>query len=81
MAITRESLIHYLETKQGIDPSQIESNDTELFSSGLLDSFSMVDLILFIETEGKLKMNTSDVNLDNLDTLGRILAYAATQAG
>ena len=81
MALSRESLIKYLETKQGVDPAQIESDDTELFSSGILDSFSMVDLILFLETEGKFRMNAGDVNLDNLDTLGRILAYAADQAG
>ncbi len=48
---TDEHIITYLEEKQGIDPAQITSDDTELFSSGLLDSFSMVDLIMFIETE------------------------------
>ena len=81
MALTRESLIDYLHTKQGIDPSQIESDDTELFSSGLLDSFSMVDLIMFIETEGGFKLNPTDVNLENLDSVGRILAFAQEQAG
>lgn len=80
MALTREGLIDYLQLKQGVDPSQIESDDTELFSSGLLDSFSMVDLILFIETEGRFKMNPTEVNLDNLDTVGRILAFAAAKA-
>ena len=81
MALTRENIIGYLQDKQGIDPSQISSDDTELFSSGLLDSFSMVDLIMFIETEGGFKMNPGDVNLDNLDSVGKILAFAQAQAG
>ena len=80
MAITREGILGYLQLKQGLDPSLIESDDTELFSSGLLDSFSMVDLILFIETEGGFKMNPSEVNLDNLDSVGRIVAFAAAKA-
>ena len=79
MNLTRESLIDYLHAKQGIDPSQIESDDIELFSSGLLDSFSMVDLIMFIETEGDFKFSPTDVNLDNLDSVGRILAFAQAQ--
>ena len=79
MALTRDALIDYLQNKQGIDPSSIESDDAELFSSGLIDSFSMVDLIQFIETEGGFKMNPSDVNLDNLDSITRILTFAESQ--
>jgi acyl carrier protein len=81
MALTRESILGYLENKQGVDISQVESDDTPLFSAGLLDSFSMVDLILFLETEGGFKMQATDVNLDNLDTIGRMLAYAKANAG
>ena len=79
MALTRENILGYLEQKQGVDVSQVESDDTPLFSAGLLDSFSMVDLILFLETEGGFKMQATDVNLDNLDTIGRMLAYAKSQ--
>jgi acyl carrier protein len=80
MALTRESILGYLEQKQGIDPAQIENDDTLLFSAGLLDSFSMVDLILFLETEGGFKMQPTDVNLDNLDSIGRMLAFASARA-
>jgi len=79
MALTRDALLDYLQNKQGIDPAVIESDDTELFSSGLIDSFSMVDLIQFIETEGGFKMNPSDVNLDNLDSIAKIIAFAESQ--
>ncbi|MEX2215018.1 MAG: acyl carrier protein [Phycisphaeraceae bacterium] len=80
MALTRDALVDYLQNKQGIDPDTIESDDAELFSSGLIDSFSMVDLIQFIEDEGGFKMSPSDVNLDNLDSIAKILAFAESQA-
>ena len=43
--------------------------------AGLVDSFAMVDLVGFIETRCCAKMKPSDVNLDNLDSIGRILNY------
>ena len=72
--MTREALMTYLNDKMGVDTSSI-ADDTPLFSSNLLDSFSMVDLIMFVEKEGGVKLNPTDVNLDNLDSVGRILAF------
>ena len=48
MALERENLRRYLHEKQGLEPEDFE-DDTLLFSSGLIDSFSMVDLIIFTE--------------------------------
>ena len=75
MSMTRENLLQYLEERMGLDPSVL-GNDTPLFTGGLLDSFSMVDVILFIESETESRMKATDVRLDNLDSIGRILAYA-----
>lgn len=75
MALTRQSLTRYLVEKQGVDAHAL-AEEPLLFTSGLLDSFTMVDLILFIEEEGGFKMRAAEVNLDNLDSITRILAYA-----
>ena len=48
MTLTQDALLEYLEQKHGV-PSASVNGDTALFSDGYLDSFSMVDLILFIE--------------------------------
>jgi acyl carrier protein len=56
----------------GVDVSGVDES-TPLFSANLLDSFSMVDLIMFIEKQGGIKMDVWDVTLDNLDSIGRIL--------
>lgn len=65
----------FLEDDLGADLSEIE-NDTPLFSGGIIDSFALVNLMMFLETEGGFRINPADVNLDNLDTIDRIVAFA-----
>jgi acyl carrier protein len=69
-----ESLKTYLGDRMGLDTTTL-AEETPLFSSSLLDSFSMVDLIMFIEKESGLRLNPTDVSLDNLDSIGRILKF------
>jgi acyl carrier protein len=80
MAISSDSLRTYLRDRMGLDVDSV-SDDTPLFSSSLLDSFSMVDLIMFIENEGGFRMSPTDVNLDNLDSIDRILKFVEVRAG
>lgn len=72
MALTREALLSYLEEKMGLDTAGVD-DATPLFSSSLLDSFSMVDLIMFIEQQGGTRLDAWDITLDNLDSIGNIL--------
>ena len=50
--------------------------DTPLFSSGLLDSVSMVNLLAFFEQASGLVVRAEDVTLENFDTPDRILRFA-----
>jgi len=74
MAFNRETLLEYLDNEMGLEISGMDDK-TPLFSSALLDSFSMVELISFIEKESNIKMSPTDVNLDNLDSIERILGF------
>lgn len=82
MSLTRENLLDYLRDRVGIDPSSID-DDTPLYSSGLADSFSMVDLVMFLEGAVGSTLDPVDITLDNLDSVSRILKFAETrmQAG
>ncbi len=80
MALTRDGLISYLEEKARVDLSSVD-DETELFSSGMVDSFAMVDLLVFLEKHTGTKMGPEDITLENLDSVGRILAFAQTQTG
>ncbi len=77
MPLTRENLLAYLHDEHDIDPADLHDDDTPLFSSGLLDSFSMVELVAFIERESATKLRATQVTLNNLDTVSRILGFTA----
>ncbi|MDM8559133.1 acyl carrier protein [Candidatus Parabeggiatoa sp. HSG14] len=74
MPLTYEKLLNYLDTEMGLDISEID-DETLLFSTALLDSFSLVELITFIEKEANIKISPTEVNLDNLDSVSRILNF------
>jgi acyl carrier protein len=48
--------------------------DEAIFSSGLLDSFSVTQLICFLEDQFGIRIAISDVTLQDFDTIGKILA-------
>lgn len=74
MALERESLRSYLQDRMGLALDDVH-DDTPLFSAGLLDSFSMVDLIMFIEQQTETRIQPADVTLDNFDSIGQILSF------
>ena len=74
MALTFESLTGYMNSRFGLDTADFDES-TPLFSSNLLDSFTMVDLIAFVESQAGIRMDVWDVTLDNLDSIGQILNY------
>lgn len=74
MAISEEGLIGFLSDDLAIETSDIAS-DTLLFSTGIIDSFALVTLMTFIETEGRVRISPADVNLANFDSISRILKY------
>ena len=58
-----------------IDPSPEES----LFESGLLDSFSLTDLVGELERQFGIKIPDSDLTPRKFDTVSRIEAYVAAK--
>ena len=57
-----------------IDPSPEES----LFESGLLDSFTLTDLVSALEDEFAIRIPDSDLSPRKFDTVARIEAYLAS---
>jgi acyl carrier protein len=72
-------LLEILRDRLFLDVSCI-GQDTPLFSSGLIDSFSLATLIVELETRGGFRIEPLDINLDNLDSIGRILKFLASRA-
>lgn len=73
--LNEEAIFEFLETELGIDVGSLDT-DTLLFSSGAVDSFALVNLMMFLEREGGFRISPADVTLDNLDSVNRMLAFA-----
>lgn len=80
MPLTRERLAQFLHEEMGVAATDL-GEDTLLFSSGVLDSFSMVEMLMFIEREAGLRLDPMEVSLDNLDSIGRVMAFLARASG
>jgi acyl carrier protein len=59
-----------------VDPSPEES----LFESGMLDSFSLTDLVAAIESEFSIRIPDSDLTPRKFDSVNRIQAYIQSRS-
>jgi acyl carrier protein len=75
MAIDRQILTAFLKTRFGL---AVESLDDEeaLFSSGLLDSFNVTEVVSFVEEQTGCMVEADDLSFENLDSVGRIVRFA-----
>ena len=69
-----ESLTQYLTTQILKDPARTLLPDEPLISSGLVDSFSLVDLALFVE-------DTFGVHIDDTELASRVFDTVTELAG
>lgn len=76
MSLTFEKLKAYITNELGVQNQDL-APETLLFSTGLVDSFALVSLMMFTENEAGILIAPTDVNLDNLDSIDRILNYVA----
>ncbi len=74
MAITQDQILSYLSSNFNVDVQNI-GPATSLFSTGILDSFNMVDLVSYIEDTAGVKFGALDLNLNNLDTIAGIVRF------
>lgn len=62
----------YLQSEILKQPNRIIEPDEPLLSSGLIDSFSLVDVALFIEDTFNVRIDDTDLNADTFDTLQQL---------
>lgn len=78
MTLTAEKLFTYLREQAKLGEITAES---PLFTSSLLDSVSLVDLIVFVEGELDARIEPDEVLIENFDSVTQILKFAATKGG
>jgi acyl carrier protein len=72
-----EKIRALLETTFGLQSGEL-GDDTALFSSGLLDSFHLVEMISVLEKASGRKIKPGEINLENLDTPGSIAGFLSS---
>jgi acyl carrier protein len=55
--------------------------DEALITSGLVDSFHLVDLALFVEDSFGVRIDDSELNSDTFDTLAQLTEIIETRQG
>ena len=75
MSISSTLLKKFIVKKFFIEDNSDFQNSTALFSSGLLDSFNLIDLVSFIETEADIRIGPFDMSLENLDSIDKIVEF------
>lgn len=77
--MTVQTIFNFLSSQFAIDPGAL-TDTTGLFSEGFLDSFSIVDLIQFLESSGNIQIDATEVTLDNLDSAARIATFVESKS-
>ncbi len=62
-------------------PKRVIKPNEALLSSGLIDSFHLVDLGLFIEKTFDVRIDDADLNKDTFDTLEELAAVIVANRG
>ncbi len=57
------------------------TQDTALFTSGLLDSVDLVELTTFLENEFNIKINEQDIIINNFNTINSMQNFISKKTG
>jgi len=72
-----DSIMAFLNEAALQSRTKVPERDASLFLSGVLDSFSLVDLVTVIETEFGIRVADADLRPETFDTISRVEAFIA----
>jgi len=76
-----ENQIKIVELIQSVSGKPVNpSPDESLFESGLLDSFTLPDLVTALENEFSIRIPDSDLTTRKFDSVNRIQAYVQSRS-
>lgn len=69
-----QTMSTYIATQILKQPQRLILPDEPLLSSGLVDSFNLVDLSLFVEKTFNVLIDDTELNRETFDTLAQLVA-------
>ncbi len=73
MSEIRSTIADFIAAEILKDPNRVIMPEEALISSGLIDSFSLVDLALFIEDSFGVRIDDSELSADVFDSLDQLV--------
>ena len=73
------NLERFIATQILKQPNRTIAADEALISSGLIDSFSLMDLALYVEDTFGVRIEDTELNADTFDTLNQLSALIASR--
>ncbi|MBG0858771.1 MAG: acyl carrier protein [Bacteroidales bacterium] len=70
----KDLILNYVINEYIEDEDEVITYDTPLISSGYVDSFSMVSLLVFLENKFKIKIPPAKATPEAFDTVNNIVA-------
>lgn len=70
----QDAIGRFLTSKILKQPQRVLRPDEALISSGLIDSFSLMDLALFVEDTFGVRIEDTELNASTFDTLDQLTA-------
>lgn len=72
-----QTVLSYLNDAAAQARAPMPDREASLFSSGLLDSFSLVDFVALLESECGIRVADSQLRPENFDTIAKIENFVA----
>ena len=73
------NLERFIATQILKQPNRTIAAEAALISSGLIDSFSLMDLALYVEDTFGVRIEDTELNADTFDTLNQLSALIASR--
>jgi acyl carrier protein len=73
-ALVREALRAFITRTLMRDPAYALRDDEPIITAGLIDSFALAELAVFIEREWKVYIPDADLTVDRMNTLDQVVA-------
>ena len=70
-----DALAKYIATDILKQPNRILNADEPLLSSGLIDSFHLVDLSLYVENNFGVRIDDAELNASSFDSLSQLTTF------
>ena len=79
MSDTIPQLSNFIATKILKQPNRQINPEEKLISSGLIDSFNLMDLALYVEDTFGVRIEDTELNVDTFDTLTQLDSLIASR--